>query len=162
MKTATHIFILFFLLLTASNIAFAQEKKEEKKNEDYVLHTNPSTKRFTQLSPPKDTIIMKGSEVKFSFEFGEEISYVELVGVGRASRADIKAGKWEVVVKPKKSIIYRVKYKKGTTMIEPGPLTGTLVVVVNSKAELEKAQKKLKTILNTKPHAPIGYKNMFL
>ena len=173
MKTATHIFILFFLLLTASNIAFAQEKKgtsKKNKTEHIDKHTFTNTtvhdispismgfiykqtapiSKITSIisghkviSTVQDTVIVKGSEVKIAFKFDKSIYYFEIVGVGRASKADIQSGKWEVVLTPQKTTIYQYNFRgHKMSRITRNPYLGILVIVVNSETEIEEAWRK--------------------
>ena len=165
--------VLLFSFLNISQVAFAQEKKEtSKKNKTEHINkrtfTNTTIHKidpiflgviWKQTAPRKkitftinghkatntiyDTVIVKGSEVKIAFEFDKSVYYFEIVGVGRASKADIKAGKWEVVLKPQKSTIYQYNFRgHKTSHITKDPNSGVLVIVVDSEKEVEEAWKK--------------------
>ena len=90
----------------------------------------------------KDTIIVKGAEVRIAFEFDKRVKYVEVIGIGRASKTDIKSGKWEVIVKPTRTTFYEYIIRglgvDEKPAIIPYAGKGILVIVVDSEAEVEK------------------------
>ncbi len=184
MKIRLFILVCLFSFSAVFNVVYSQENQENKTKVTTVFHDIQGVSgkaSFTQIAPKTriptivkttgmrdtvseflvhDTIIVKGSEVRFAFKFDERISYFELVGVGRASKADIKAGKWEVTVKPQKTTIYRYnRREEGLLVTQRAPGVGCLVIVVDSEAELQEAWDKYRKAL--KQQSP-AWKTKFL
>ena len=147
MRILLKIFVLSLLFLGLYDDLLAQRKWSRK-----ALELPPHVYMYFRY-PNQDTVIVKGGEVSWRFEYCEATTCVEIEGVGRTNSKDIEAGEWQMTTKPTKTTTYRIfRWNDGSKILIPDSLT---VQVVDSKLELKKAwddvwkaieEKKLKQI----------------
>ena len=132
----------------------AIEFKKKQLASDYI--PEKIERAWEYFRPIKDTVIVKGSEVTWRFKFYKGVTYLELQGVGRASKKDIQAGKWDITTKPKRSTTYYIRYMFNNE----NRCTYVKVIVVESETEAQKVKdemEKKREADRKNPHKTIRY-----
>ncbi len=121
-------------------IQYYDDSALERTKEMFEPDTPNSHRIGLTYGPQRDTIIVKGSEVHWRFNFDKRITYVELQGIGRASRKDIQAGKWHITTKPKRTTTYYIDFiRNGEKWVN----NKVKVIVVESESEAKKVKDEL-------------------
>ena len=98
-------------------------------------------------------VIMKGESTRVKFVFdNRKVLHIEIEGVGKTSREDIKNGKYIATLKPEKTTLYKIniliKRVDGTTKINYG--LGNRRIIVVEPQNYDKVMQDIWWLKNTK------------